>query len=113
MSTQGARRRSPQMGSLQSQRIVTRYGLRENVAGPAATGVQVATVSSRVDVSSVSEMPEATLFVCQTDLSDWRTMEKATVHSCAPMDTTLRLRRSAISRHISSRRLPPQNRVPV
>ena len=65
MSTQGARRRSPQMGSLQSQRIVTRYGLRENVAGPAATGVQVATVSSRVDVSSVSEMPEATLsFVC-------------------------------------------------
>ena len=60
MSTQGARRRSPQMGPLQNQRVITLYGLRENVAGPAAIGVQVATVSSRVDVSCVSEMPEET-----------------------------------------------------
>ena len=51
MSTQGARRRSPQMGSLQNQRIVTLYGHRENVSGPAETGV---------DVICVSEMPEET-----------------------------------------------------
>ena len=60
MSTQGGQRRSPQIGSLQSQRIVTLQGHRENVAGPAAIGVQVATFSSRVDVSCVSEMPEET-----------------------------------------------------
>ena len=43
---------------------VTLYGLREKVARAAASGVEVAPVSSRVDVSSVAEMPEATFFLC-------------------------------------------------
>ena len=45
MSTQGAPCRSLQMGSLQGQRIFAPYGLCENAAGLAATGVTVATAS--------------------------------------------------------------------